>query len=172
LGSPPNGTVDVNKPSNPAPSENPLEGMHVQKGGGFVPYDTPKAAGHYSFRTQGHLGGILKKSKLQWYAAYQDSENYVLFSLDGKHAEVREMRHGKNILWNRVNCSIDSSDWVQVDLAVKPGLVSSRIKAGAEGWLDLGSVASYGRDFTQDRVGVYIPSNDEVAVSNFRFANR
>ncbi len=148
------------------------EGTHVQKGGGFVPYDTPKAPGHYSFRTQGHVGGILKKGKLQWYAGYKDPQNYILFSLDGKHAEVREMRNGKSILWNRVSCNVDSSSWVQVDLAVKPGTLSSRVKTGGDNWVDLGSVSSFGRDFTQDKVGFYIPPNDEVAVSNFKFANR
>lgn len=164
---------DITKPSNAvAPNENFADGTRMQRGGGFVPYDTPKATGHYSFRTQGKVGGVLKKGKLQWYAGYEDSQNYILFSLDGKHAEVREMRNGKNILWNRVSCNIDSSNWVQVELGVKPGAVSARVKTGSEGWLDIGSVASSGRDFTQDKVGFYIPPNDEVAVANFKFANR
>ena len=160
------------KPPAPAPIENALGVSHVQKGGGFVPYATPKSAGHYSFRTQGHVGGLLKKGKLQWYAGYQDSQNYVLFSLDGKHAEVREMRNGKSIVWNRIPYAVDSSNWVQVDLTVKPQSVSSRIKTGDESWIDMGAVGSFGRDFTQDRVGFYIPPSDEVAVANFKFANR
>jgi hypothetical protein len=163
---------DNPKPAGSAPNEGSPERSQVQKGGGFVSYDTPKSTGHYSFRTQGHVGGVLKKGKLQWYAGYQDSHNYILFVLDGKHCDVKEMRNGKAILWNRTNCSVDSSTWVQVDLTVKPGSVSSRIKTGGEGWLDLGSVASFGRDFTQDKVGFYIPPNDEVAVANFKFANR
>jgi hypothetical protein len=160
------------QPAKPAASENPLEGAKLEKGGGFVPYDTPKSAGHYSFRTQGHVGGVLKKGKLQWYAGYQDSENYVLFILDGKHAEVREMRRGKNIQWNRIPFNFDSSNWVQVDMAVKAGSVSSRIRTASDGWMDMGAVSSSGRDFTQDKVGFYIPPNDEVAVANFKFANR
>jgi len=160
------------QPAKPAASENPLEGAKLEKGGGFVPYDTPKSAGHYSFRTQGHVGGVLKKGKLQWYAGYQDNENYVLFILDGKHAEVREMRRGKNIQWNRIPFNFDSSNWVQVDMAVKAGSVSSRIRTASDGWMDMGAVASSGRDFTQDKVGFYIPPNDEVAVANFKFANR
>ena len=148
------------------------DGTRVQKGGGFIPYDTPKSPGHYSFRTQGHVGGILKKGKLQWYAGFKDNQNYILFSLDGKHAEVREMRNGKSILWSRVNCPVDSSSWVQVDLGVKPGTVNARVKTNGDTWVDLGSVSSFGRDFTQDKVGFYIPTNDEVAVANFKFANR
>jgi hypothetical protein len=118
------------------------------------------------------VGGVLKKGKLQWYAGYEDSENYVLFILDGKHAEVREMRRGKTIQWNRIPFNVDSSNWVQVEMAVKAGSVSSRIRTASEGWMDMGAVASSGRDFTQDKVGFYIPPNDEVAVANFKFANR
>ena len=161
---------DPSKPANPIAGENQPVAARVEKGGGFVPYDTPKSPGHYSFRTQGHVGGLLKKSRLQWYAGFKDPQNYILFSLDGKHAEVREMRNGKNILWNRVPCTVDSASWIQVDLAVKAGAVSSRVKTGADGWVDLGAVSSFGRDFTQDKVGFYIPPNNEVAVSNFKFA--
>lgn len=82
------------------------------------------------------------------------------------------MRNGKSIVWNRVSCPVDSSSWVQVDLGVKAGTVTSRVKADGDSWVDLGSVSSFGRDFTQDRVGFYIPPNDEVAVANFKFANR
>jgi hypothetical protein len=168
------GSESGTQPSNPPATvrENQPESAKLVKGSGFVSYDTPKASGHYSFRTQGHLGGVLKKSKLQWYAAYQDNENYVLFILDGKHAEIREMRRGKNIQWNKVSFTVDSSNWVQVDLAVRPGSVSSRIRTATEDWLDMGSVLSTGRDFTQDKVGFYIPPNDEVAVANFKFATR
>jgi hypothetical protein len=163
---------EIAKPAIPAPPEHTMEGSHVHKGGGFVTYDTPKSSGNYSFRTQGHVGGVIKKSRLQWYAGYRDSQNYVLFSLDGKHAEVREIRNGKSIVWNRTNYSVDSSSWVQVDLTVKPQAVSARIRTAGEGWLDMGSVSSFGRDFTQDKVGFYIPPNDEVAVGNFKFASR
>ena len=130
----PAATDDKTKPGSvPGGGESQADGVRVQKGGGFIPYDTPKAAGHYSFRTQGHVGGLLKKGKLQWYAAFQDNNNYVLFVLDGKHAEVREIRRGKSILWNRVSCPVDSASWVQVDMTVKPGAVSSRVKTAGDG---------------------------------------
>jgi PEGA domain len=147
----------------------PAESSQVRRGGGFVSYGTPKKAGSYSFQALGRVGGLLKKGKLQWYAGYEDSENYVLFSLDGKHASVREVRRGKSIEWNRIPFSADSNKWIAVSLTVKPDSVSARVK-GDEGWSDLGSVSSPGRDFTQDKVGVYIPSGEDMAVSNFRFA--
>jgi hypothetical protein len=164
--------ADAPKPAAPTGVNEgaPAEGMQVRRGGGFVSYGTPKAAGSYSFQAQGRVGGFLKKGKLQWYAGYQDSENYILFSLDGKHASVREMRRGKSIEWNRVAFSADSNKWVAVSLSIKADSMSARVKAEDGGWSDLGSVSSPGRDFTQDKVGIYIPPGDEVAVSNFRFA--
>jgi len=148
----------------------PTEGVQVRKGGGFVNYGTPKAAGSYSFQAQGRVGGFLKKGKLQWYAGYQDNENYILFSLDGKRASIREVRRGKSIEWNRIPFSADSNKWVAVSLSIKADSISARVKGDDGSWSDLGSVSSPGRDFTQDKVGVYIPSGDEVAISNFRFA--
>ncbi len=148
-----------------------MEGEQIRKGGGFVPYHVPKVAGHYSFQAQGRIGGFVKHSKLQWYAGYQDSRDYILFVLDGKHAIVREFRDGKSYEVNKISFNADSSQWVQVELSVKPGSIGARIKTPDTGWSDLGFVTSPGRDFTQDKVGFYIPGNDEIAVSNFKFSS-
>ena len=163
----------ANKPSPPTQNYSmEMVGAQVRKGGGFVNYHVPKVPGHYSFAAQGHLGGVFKKSKLQWYAGYQDSENYVLFTLDGKHAVVHEVRDGKSIEVSRVPFNVDSNEWVQADVSVRPDAVSARVKMPDGSWINIGSATSPGRDFTQGKVGFYIPSNDEVAVSNFRFSNR
>ena len=58
-----------------------IDGEHVQRGGGFVPYHTTKVAGTYSFAAATRKGGFLKRAKIQWYAAYTDPENYVLYTL-------------------------------------------------------------------------------------------
>ena len=144
-------------------------GERVLRGGGFVHYATPKAAGHYSFQAHSRIGGFLKHDKLQWYAGYQDSENYVLFTVDGKHATVREMKNGKSSEINRINFNANSDEWVQVRLAVKPDSIDSSVKLPGGDWSDMGAVTSSGRDFTKDKVGFYIPGNDEVAVSDFNF---
>ena len=148
-----------------------LEGERVRKGGGFVPYHTPKVSGYYSFQAQGRIGGFLKHSKLQWYAGYQNSENYVLYIVDGKHAIVREFRDGASREVNRIPFIADSNQWVQVYLSVAPNSIDARIKTPDSDWNDLGVVGDAGRDFTQDKVGFYIPSNDEIAVANFRFSS-
>lgn len=175
---------DVKAPASPvAPAQNTppaaaiqnegvqLDGEQVRKGGGFVPYHVPKVAGHYMFSAQSRKGGIFKHGKLQWYAGFQDSLDYVLFTLDGKHAIVREVREGKTTEINKVPFEQPEGQWVQVDLAVKPNSIDVRVKTPDGSWSDLGSVPSPGRDFTQDKVGFFIPGNDEVAIANFRFAS-
>ena len=151
-----------------------IPGEQVRRGNGmsFVPYHTPRVAGRYSFQAQARVGGFFKKGKLQWYAGYQDSENYILFTLDGKHAIVREVRNGKAAEVSKVPFNVESNQWVQVDLSVRPKSIDARVKTPDTGWSDVGAVSSTDRDFTQGRVGLYIPGNDEVAVSDFRFSNR
>jgi hypothetical protein len=154
-----------------APAGPPLRSEKVLKGGGFVPYGTPKTPGRYTFQAQGRLGGFLKRGKLQWYAGYQDGQNYVLFVLDGKRITAREVRDGKSLEQRRAAFSVDSDEWVQVDLAVKTDSISVRARTTDGAWSDIVAVTSPGRDFTQDRVGVYVPDKDEVAVANFHFTS-
>lgn len=164
-------------PPNPEVNSTPqnyameMEGSQVRKGGGFVPYHVPRVAGHYSFAAQGRIGGFLKHSKLQWYAGYQDSENYVLFTVDGKHASLREVNNGKSVEIARAPFNAESNEWIQVDLSVRPNSIEARVKTPDTNWSEIGSVSSPGRDFTQDKVGFYIPGNDEIAISNFKFSN-
>jgi hypothetical protein len=144
----------------------------VHKGGGFVPYHTPKAAGKYYFQAHAKLGGVLKHGKLQWYAGYQDQDNYVLFSIDGKHADVKEVRDGKPMDMGRIPFTVGSDEWVQIEVSVNSDTLQARAKTGGGGWTDLSPVTASGHDFTKDSVGLYIPSNEEVAVANFRFSGR
>jgi len=148
-----------------------IEGQQIRKGGGFVTYHVPKAAGHYTFQAQARKGGLFKRGKLQWYAGYVDPDNYVMFTIDGKKAMVREVRDGKTTELAKTPFDIDADEWVQVDLAVKPGSIGARVKTQSKPWSELAAVPSAGRDFTQDKVGFYIPGSDEVAVSNFRFSS-
>jgi len=147
-----------------------VDGQQVRKGGGFVAYHVPKVPGHYSFSGQSHKSGFLKRGKLQWYAGFQDSQNYVLFTLDGKHAQVREVRDGKSTDVARIPFEADPNTWVQVDLSVKANVIDARIKTPETAWQDLGPVNAPGRDFTQDKVGFYVPEKDEISVANFRFS--
>jgi hypothetical protein len=147
-------------------------GEQVHKGGGFIAYHTPKLPGRYYFQAHAKLGGLLKHGKLEWYAGYQDSENYVLFSLDGKHAEVKEVRDGKPTDLGKIPFSLGSDEWVQIEMSVKADTLQVRAKASLSDWTPLTPVTTTTGDFTKQSVGLYVPPNEEVAVANFRFATK
>lgn len=163
---------EVKPPETAQSTSMEVEGQQLRKGGGFVPYHIPRVAGRYSFAGQALKSGFLKHSKLQWYAGYQDMQNYFLFTVDGKHAAVHEVRNGASREIGKIPFESDSSTWVQVDVVVKPSTIDVHVKTPDTPWQDLGQVASPGRDFTQDKVGFYIPDKDEIAVANFRFSPR
>lgn len=166
------GTAPVTGVAAPSANTMQIDGQQVRKGGGFIPYNVPKAAGRYSFQAQSRKGGLFKRGKVQWYAGYRDADNYVLFSLDGKRASVKEVRDGKSAELGRVPFEFENDDWIQVDMSVKPGGIVTRIKTPSGGWEELPPVTVAGRDLTQDKVGMYIPGSDELAVANFKFSNR
>ena len=150
-----------------------LPGEQVRKGGGFVPYHTPRVAGHYTFAVMNRKGGFLKHGKIQWYAGFQNGENYVLFILDGKRGTVRRVVNDKSEDVSRVSFNFEEDEWVQVDLSVKPNSINARVRHPDGPWVEMGDVESTaGADFTKDRVGFYIPGSDELSVSNFRFSPR
>jgi hypothetical protein len=167
----------VEEPAPPPPESKPsaakavdMPGEQVRRGGGFVHYNVPRSAGHYSFEAHSKIGGFLKHDKLQWYAGYEDSDDYVMFSVDGKHASVRRVRDGKSEEINRISFSANSEGWLQVEMTVNPESISARVRKPGGQWNNLGTVTGAGRDFTQGRVGFYLPGNDEIAVANFRFS--
>ncbi len=131
---------------------------------------TPAGVRHYAFQAQAHVGGFLKHNKLQWYAGYQDSQNYIVFILDGKHAMIHEVRDGRSYEVSKAPFSLESNETVQIDLAVKPNSINARVKTPEGEWTDIGSVASPGRDFTQGKVGVY-PGTNETDGSLTRFSS-
>jgi len=168
-------TAAAAPPSIPAPNaaneSMEIEGQQVRRGGGFVSYHVPKTSGRYTFQAQARKSGLFKRGKLQWYAGYLDPENYILFTSDGKHITTREVRDGKASDVGKVAFEVDPNEWVQVDLSVKPNVITGLAKTPSGPWKELAAVPGAGRDLTQGKVGFYVPGNDEVAVSNFRFSS-
>jgi hypothetical protein len=176
--------VAENKPSTPPPPEPAtsapiaeagangmqIDGEQVRRGGGFVAYHVPKVPGRYEFMAQVRKAGFLKRGKLQFYAGYQDRDNYVLFTLDGKHAVIKQVVDGKSTE-RKTPFSGDPNDWLQVQMSVRQNAIDARVKTPGGAWDDLGPVATQ-HDPTQGKVGFLIPGNDEIAVSNFRFSTR
>jgi hypothetical protein len=148
-----------------------LAGERIQRGGGFVIFHATNGSGRYNFSAQLKKGGgFLKKERLQWFAAYQNPKNYVLFQIDGKHLVVRDVADGKGTDMRRVPFDVDPNDWVQVEMSVRPNGIEAKVRAPNGAWQDAGTIPVEGHDPTQGKVGFLVPGNDEVSVSNFRYS--
>ena len=146
-------------------------GERIQKGGGFVVFHVTKTPGRYSFAAHVRKGGgFLKKERLQWFAGYEDSKNFILFQSDGKHLTVREVVDGKGSETRKVPMDVEPTEWLQVEMSVQPNAISTRVRAPGGTWQEVGSVPSPGRDFTQGRAGFFVPGSDEISVTGFKFS--
>jgi len=142
----------------------------IRKGGGFLIYHTTTGPGHYVFSLQLRKGGgFLKSKRLRWFLAYQDTKNYVLFEVDGKHFIVRQVVDGKSDELLKAPFDNDPERYVQIDMAVKPESVNVRLKPEGGSWQDMGNVRAPGEDFTKGKFGILISGNDEVGVSTVHF---
>lgn len=142
----------------------------IRKGGGFLIYHTTNGSGHYVFSLQLRKGGgFLKAKRLKWFLAYQNTKNYVLFELDGKHLTVRQYVDGKSQELLKAPFDNDPENYVQIDLGVKPDSVNVRLKPESGGWQNMGTVHAPGEDFTKGKFGILISGNDEVGVSTVHF---
>jgi hypothetical protein len=142
----------------------------IHKGGGFLIYHTTKAPGHYVFTMQlRHGGGFLKSKHLQWFVGYQNTKNYVLFQVDGKHFTVKQVVDGKSDEIRKVPFDGDPQGYIQIDMAVKPHAVDVRLKPDTGGWEDMGSVGNINPDLTKGKFGVLISGNDEIGISTVHY---
>lgn len=143
----------------------------LHKGGGFLLLHTPKGPGRYTFTLQLRKGGgFLKTKRLQWFVAFQDTKNYVLFQVDGKHFTVRRIENGKSNELQKLPFDPDPEDSIGVQISLKPNSVDTRLKSLNGSWQDMGPVTSPGSDFTQGKFGLLISGNDEVGVSTIHFS--
>jgi hypothetical protein len=115
-------------------------------------------------------GGFLKSKRVQWFAGYRDTKNYLLFQVDGKHFTVRQIIDGKSEELQKVPYAIDPEGFVQVDLSVKSHSVDTRLRPGDGPWKDMGTATGTTLDLTQGKFGVLISGNDEIGVSAVHFA--
>jgi len=146
-------------------------GERIQKGGGFVVFHVTKTPGRYSFAARVRKGGgLFKKERLQWFAGYQDQKNFLLFQTDGKHLTVREVVEGKGAEVRKIPMDVEPTEWLQVEMTVQPNEITTRVRAPGGTWQDVGSVPSPGLDFTQGKAGFFVPGNDEISVTNFKYS--
>jgi cell division septation protein DedD len=142
----------------------------IHKGGGFLIYHTTKAPGHYTFSMQQRKGrGFLKGKRLQWFAGFTDTKNYVLFQVDGKRFTVRQVVDGKSEELQKLSFDSDPEKYVQVEMSVKANSVTTRLRPSDGSWQSMGTATVSGIDLTQGKFGFLIGGNDEVGVSSVQY---
>jgi hypothetical protein len=140
----------------------------VHHGGNFVPYKLP-AKGTYEFTVQLLKGGnVFRGGHIRWYVDYVDPKNYGLFEIDKKTFWAKEVTNGKNKDREKTQHGLDNAKSFTIQVDVTPDHVVHRLKNG-DTWLTLDSWTEPGRIFSDGKFGFYIPGNDEIGISDFKF---
>jgi hypothetical protein len=140
----------------------------LHKGGNFLPYKLP-AKGTFTFTVQLLKGGnIFKGGHIRWYVDYIDPKNYGLFEIDKKTFWAKEVTNGKNKDREKTQHGVDNEKSFSILIDIMPDHVVHRIKNG-DTWLTLDSWTEAGRNFSDGKFGFYIPGNDEISISDFKF---
>jgi hypothetical protein len=140
----------------------------VHKGGNFVPYKLP-AKGTYTFTVQLIKGGgIFRGGRIRWYVDYVDTKNYGLFEIDKKNFAAKAVTNGKNKDREKTPHGLDNQKSFTIQVDVTPEHVVTRLKNG-DAWINLDTWTEQGRNFSDGKFGFYIPGNDEIGITDFKF---
>ena len=140
----------------------------VHHGGNFVPYKLP-AKGTYTFTVQLLKGGnVFRGGHIRWYVDYVDTKNYGLFEIDKKTFWAKEVTNGKSKDREKTAHGLENAKSFTIQVDVTPDHVVHRLKNG-DTWLTLDSWTEPGRIFSDGKFGFYIPGNDEIGISDFKF---
>jgi len=140
----------------------------VHKGGNFVAYKLP-AKGTYEFTVQLLKGGnLFRGGHIRWYVDYVDPKNYGLFEIDKKTFWAKEVTSGKTKDREKTAHGLENQKTFTIRVEVSPDHVVHRLKTG-DTWLTLDSWTEAGRNFSDGKFGFYIPGNDELGITDFKF---
>ena len=133
----------------------------VRKGGDFVLYGAAPASGTFVFSamlTKGHL--------LQWVVNYSDPKNYILFQMDDNNFYRAVIRNGQKTDEIKVPDKGEKKSFRTLQVRVSPTELVHQIKHG-DSWTVLDRWTQPGANLSLGKFGLYIPGNDEVALSSF-----
>jgi len=140
----------------------------VHKGGNFVAYKLP-AKGVYTFTVQLIKGGnIFRGGHIRWYADFIDGKNYGLFEIDKKTFWAKAVTNGKSKERVKTPHGLEDQKTFTLQVDVAPEHVVTRLKNG-DTWITLDSWTEAGRNFSDGKFGFYIPGNDEIGITDFKF---
>ena len=140
-------------------------GWRVKKGGNFVFLAKRPVAGLVRFSLS-----LVKGKRLQWFSSFRDSNNFVLYQMDGKEFIRKEYLDGKaNEV--KVPYEVNIKGSVTVQVRISQGQIVNELLDGSL-WKKIDSVNTSGRDFSAGRFGLYLPGDDSFAVSNFHYSGK
>ncbi len=143
----------------------------VHHGGNFVAYKLP-AKGRYTFTVQLIKGGnMFRGGHIRWYVDYVDPKNYGLFEIDKKTFWAKAVTNGKSKDREKTQHGLENQKTFTIQVDVTPDHVVHRLKNG-DTWLTLDSWTESGRNFSDGKFGFYIPGNDEIGITDFKFEPR
>jgi len=139
----------------------PERDSFIRKGGDFVLYGVVPASGTFVFSampTNGHL--------LQWVLNYSDPKNYVLFQMDDNNFYRTVIRNGEKTDEIKVPDKGNKKSFRTLLIRVSPTELVHQIKHG-DNWTLLDRWTQPGANLSLGKFGLYIPGNDQVALSSF-----
>ncbi|MGH9667773.1 MAG: carboxypeptidase-like regulatory domain-containing protein, partial [Bryobacteraceae bacterium] len=146
------------------------DGVFVHRGGNFVQYKITPTAGVFQFTVELLKGGgIFHGGRIRWFLNFKDARNYALFEMDKKNLAPKDVVDGKSTDREKAQHDEDPNNRYTMEIEVGPGRVITRVRAGQQ-WAVLDDWKEPSRDFTKGTFGFYIPGNDEIGLTNFRFA--
>ena len=144
--------------------------LWVHKGGGFIPYRL-SANGTFTFTVRLLKGGSLfRGGRIRWAAQYNDAKNYALFEMDRKSLSSKVIEDGKPYDRGKYDHGLSDKEMsytIQVDIA--PGQMIHRIMNNGQ-WQVLDTWKEPGRNFSQGKFGFIVQGNDEIGLTDFKFA--
>jgi len=145
-------------------------GLWTHKGGGFIPYKPPPN-GTFTFTVQLVRGGnLFRGGRIRWAVQYQDAKNYDLFELDKKYLSSKVIIAGKTYERDKHEHGLGEKEKTYtIQIESGPEKLVHRLQNG-DNWLVLDTWTEPGRDFTQGKFGFWVQGNDEIGLSDFKFA--
>jgi hypothetical protein len=157
--------------NNPAAWRNE-NGVFRHRGEALLLYGLP-GSGTFVFNI--HLirvGGLFSRSKAGWVVDYTDAKNYSLVEFDDESISFKDIVNGKSTERAKPRHGVTSKEKVwTIQVEVLGDRVAHSIRRNGE-WAALHTWTQSGRDFSDGRFGFRVQGDNEIGLSEFRFAPR
>jgi hypothetical protein len=144
------------------------EAWFTRRGGGFVTYArTGIARVGFTVRTDRSRNPFSTGPRLKWVVGYVDARNHLLIELSSEHLYRTQVVNGTRREMPRVAYKLAATnDLLNISVESSPTRVIHQYNAGS-GWTVLDSWDI--QPPAEGRFGFYLPGNETLDVSNFRY---